>query len=145
MEGEIGVDPSTDFITGDLYEALLARLPAVTVAIPQIETAVGTQGVEAPPLSVQGQAPASGLFSFDKYSSLPLLIDAVRQDVDASGGNDTNRLLFVVPEAHVIKVHAGDGVAQGIEPLSIWPRDSPATRPTSTTTTTEPGRPPPFP
>lgn len=115
VEREIGVTPGTDFITGDLYAALLARLPAVTAAIPQVETAVGTQGVEEPPLAVQGEAPASGLFSFDKYSSLPLLIDAVRQDVDASGGNDADRLLFVVPEAHVIKVHAAGGVAQGIE------------------------------
>ena len=115
VEREIGVVPDTDFITGDLYTTLLARLPAAAAAVPGIETTLGNQGVEPPPLAVQGNAPASGLFSFDKYSSLPLLSDAVRADVGVSGGNDSNRRLFVVPQAHVIKVHTAGGVANAVE------------------------------
>ena len=31
------------------------------------------------PLSVQAAQPASGLFSFDKYSSAPILTEAIRE------------------------------------------------------------------
>jgi hypothetical protein len=37
----------------------------------------------APPIAVQG-SPGSGLFSFDKYSSLPLLLDSVREDSESA-------------------------------------------------------------
>ena len=57
----------------------------------------------------------SGLFSFDKYSSLPLLIDAVREDVRGSGGSDANRRLFLVPLAHVIKLHTANGIVHTVE------------------------------
>jgi hypothetical protein len=36
--------------------------------------------VESAPLAVQSTAPTGILFSFDKYSSANLLIDAVRED-----------------------------------------------------------------
>ena len=67
------------------------------------------------PLAVQGNAPASGLFSFDKYSSLPVLVDAVRRDVAASGGSDAARRLFVVPRAHVVALHTADGAVGTVE------------------------------
>jgi hypothetical protein len=57
----------------------------------------------------------SGLFSFDKYSSLPLLIDAIRQDVQTSNGSDANRRLFLVPLAHVTKLHAANGQVHTVE------------------------------
>jgi len=58
--------------------------------------------VTAPPAAaVQGQAPASGLFSFDKYSSATLLADAARE---SSGRPDNQRGLFVVPNAHVTRL-----------------------------------------
>ena len=50
-----------------------------------IETTIGNNGVEAAPLAVQGSAPESGLFSFDKYSSLPLLVEAIRDAVALLG------------------------------------------------------------
>ena len=64
---------------------------------------------------MQGSAPASGLFSFDKFSSTPLLIEAIRDDVGASGVNDANRRLFLVPTAHVIKLHTANGKVHTIE------------------------------
>lgn len=111
VESETGVVPGTDFIFGPLYDNLRNRLVAAAGSTPNIETAIGDHGVQSPPLAVQGESPDSGLFSFDKYSSVPLLIHAVREDVAASSGNDANRRLFVVPLAHVVKLHTvGDGV-----------------------------------
>jgi hypothetical protein len=115
VESETGVLPATDFIFGELLDALQPRLVAGTQTVPHIELAVGDQGVEPAPLAVQGSAPASGLFSFDKFSSLPLLLDAIRDDVASSGVNDTKRRLFLVPVAHVIKLHTSGGTVQRIE------------------------------
>src|SRR5690606_1477465 len=67
------------------------------------------------PLAVQGNAPVSGLFSFDKFSSVPLLVDAVRDDIRTAGGNDEARRLFLVPRAHVVKLHAAGGFVHTIE------------------------------
>jgi choline dehydrogenase-like flavoprotein len=115
VESEIGVKPSTDFISGDLYQALDARFVAAGAATGNVETGIGRSGVDEAPLAVQGESPVSGLFSFDKYSSMPLLIDAIREDVASSGLQDANRRLFLVPLAHVIKAHASDGVVHTLE------------------------------
>lgn len=112
IEEEIGVQPATDFITGPLYDALFDICSAATSNIANIETDFGSEGVEVAPLAVQGAAPAPGLFSFDKYSAMPGLISAIRQDAENSGGNDASRRLFLVPRAHVVKLHTvGNRVA----------------------------------
>lgn len=115
VESETGVVPATDFISGDLYLALYDKVVAAAAATPHIESSIGDNGVEVPPLAVQGSPPVSGLFSFDKYSSVPLLIDAIREDVGSSGLNDASRRLFLVPQAHVVKLHAADGVVHAVE------------------------------
>lgn len=115
VESEIGVVPATDFISGELLDALFDRCVIAAAATPGIEIGLGDGGVEQAPLAVQGSSPVSGLFSFDKYSSLPLLIDTIRQDVAASGLDDARRRLFLVPQAHVLKIHAAGGVAGAIE------------------------------
>lgn len=106
VESEIGVTPSTDFITGSLYTALKGRLTAVGSAVTNIDS------VEEAPLAVQGAAPASGLFSFDKYSSAPILVDAIRE---AAGNPDSTRRLFLVPRVHVIRLNAIGGFVNSIE------------------------------
>jgi hypothetical protein len=68
--------------------------------------------VEEPPLAVQGQAPASRLFSFDKYRSATLLADAARE---SAGQPDNQRGLFVVPNAHVPRLFAAGGVVTGLQ------------------------------
>lgn len=115
VESETGVVPATDFISGELYMALYDRFVTAAGATPNVETAMGDNGVQVAPLAVQGSPPVSGLFSFDKYSSLPLLIDAIREDVGASGLVDANRRLFFVPQAHVIKAHSAQGVVHTLE------------------------------
>ncbi|HEX5881762.1 MAG TPA: GMC oxidoreductase, partial [Actinomycetota bacterium] len=109
VESETGVVPATDFIFGELQDALFPAVVTGAAAVP------GLSVVQPAPLAVQGSPPVSGLFGFDKYSSLPLLIDAVRRDIRGSGGSDAARRLFVVPRAHVTRLHTASGVVQAIE------------------------------
>jgi len=104
-EKETGVDPTTDFISGALYDALKKAMDTAATRVPTVD------GVEVAPLAVQASAPA-GLFPFDKYSSAPILTDAVRQ---AAGDPDSTKRLFLVPRAHVVKLHNTNGVIDAIE------------------------------
>jgi GMC oxidoreductase len=109
VEAEVGVTPSADYITGILYQELRRALATVTPQVLNIDLALGDQGVQEAPLAVQGAPPAPGLFSFDKYSSAPLLMDAVREAYEVSGGNDAVRRLFLVPRAHVRELQVSGG------------------------------------
>jgi hypothetical protein len=115
VESETGVVPATDFISGELLDAVWMRTTAVTPAIGNLDATLPGGPVQPAPLAVQGAAPVSGLFSFDKYSSLPLLIEAIRDDVVQSGGSDAARRLFLVPRAHVVRIHTTGGVSHTIE------------------------------
>jgi len=108
MEQQTGVSDDTEFIQGPLFSLLKQRVAAVIGAnsVPNLDS------VEDPPLAVQGQSPASGLFGFDKYSSITLLIDAAR---DASNQPDAQRRLFVVPNAHVTGLMTSGGVVAEIQ------------------------------
>jgi GMC oxidoreductase len=98
LEQQTGVADDTQFIQGPLFALLKQRSAAAIAAnsVPNLDS------VEIAPLAVQGQSPASGLFAFDKYSSITLLIDAVR---DAASQPDSQRRLFVVPNCHVTKLN----------------------------------------
>lgn len=106
VEKETGVFDKTDYISGPLFVALKTKFDAVAGGV------VSVDAIEEAPLAVQGAAPASGLFSFDKWSSMPILTDAVRE---ASGRPDWQRRLFLVPKAHVTKLHTSNGVVTTIE------------------------------
>jgi choline dehydrogenase-like flavoprotein len=97
VEIEMGVRPTTDYISGSLFDRLNARFASVIGA---------GQAVEEAPLAVQGAAPASGLFPFDKYSSAYLLFDAVREDIGRRWRNniDAWRHLMVLPRAQVVRL-----------------------------------------
>ena len=106
LEQQTGVSVATDFIQGPLFNLLKQRVANAIGTVPNIDTA------EDPPLAVQGQSPGSGLFSFDKYSSTTLLIEAAR---DASSQPDNQRRLFIVPNAHVTRIHTAAGAASSID------------------------------
>jgi choline dehydrogenase-like flavoprotein len=108
LEQQTGVTDRTEFIQGALYNVLTQRVATViqSASVPHLDTA------EEPPLAVQGQSPASGLFGFDKYSSVTLLIEAARE---ASGQPDTNRRLFIVSNAHVTRVSAANGTIVSVD------------------------------
>jgi choline dehydrogenase-like flavoprotein len=100
-EEEIGVTPSTDYIVhASLYSALKTALDAAKPTVPTI-TEVG----EAP-LAVQGAAPASGIFPFDKFSSAPFLLDAIRHDAaNNTAQGDLSRRIFLLPNARVLRLN----------------------------------------
>jgi choline dehydrogenase-like flavoprotein len=115
VESETGVVPGADFIFGCLHDDLLPRVVDAAAATPGLEAGVGRYGVEIAPLAVQAASPVSGLFSFDKFSSVPLLLSAVRADRTRAGSRDAERNLFVVPRAHVVALHAANGVVDAVE------------------------------
>jgi choline dehydrogenase-like flavoprotein len=108
LEEQTGVDVKTDFIQGPLFDLLKQRVSGLIQNgnLPNVDTA------EDPPLAVQGEAPASGLFSFDKYSSVTVLIEAAR---DAAAQADDQRRLFVVPNAHVTRLNTANGAVSSID------------------------------
>ena len=111
VEDDTGVTQTADFITGHLYNALLAAVQTAAPLTPNIDAA----SVGPAPLAVQGSPPASGLFSFDKFSACPLLVDAIREDAEHSGGNDAARRLFLVPAAHVTHLEVDQGRVTAIQ------------------------------
>src|SRR5207244_11130024 len=100
VERETGVFDKTDYISGKLFEALRDKFNAVKASVPTVDK------IEDAPLAVQAAAPASGLFSFDKWSSAPLLVDAIRE---AASNPDWQRRLFCVPRAHVTRLQVVNG------------------------------------
>jgi hypothetical protein len=116
VEWEIGASETTDFIRGPMFELLLTKSGQVFGQV-QLDGGNQTkleQPIEAP-LAVQAAPPLSGLFSFDKYSSLPMLLEAVRQDSAQSGGDDAKRRLFLLPNANVLRVRTQNGLATGVD------------------------------
>jgi choline dehydrogenase-like flavoprotein len=105
-EQETGVADTTDYIAGPLKDALKSAFTSAMASVPTVDA------IEEAPLAVQGAAPASGLFSFDKYSSAPILVDAIRE---AAGSPDWRRRLFYVPHAHVVNLQTIGNVVTGIE------------------------------
>lgn len=117
---EIGADydidrngKEKDFIYGTLYESLLKRSRAV-VPFSLASDKYSIDRVLQPPIAVKVEAELSGMFSPDKYSSLPGLIEAVREDIGLAQGNDFNRRLFVVPNVKVLNFVTQDAVVGGV-------------------------------
>ncbi|MFE9324192.1 family 16 glycoside hydrolase [Nocardia sp. NPDC052278] len=122
VEFEIGVKPADDFIFDPLLgphepdghlglnKALELRIKDALDEFRRNGTFLGevpatdAPGIylsnpEPPPIAVRTQSFTSGLFSPDKYSSLPLLTYARRDD-----RNKSNDRIFIVPNAHVSKL-----------------------------------------
>src|SRR5262249_28749287 len=117
VEQEMGAWPTTDYISGPLYDQLNARFVAVIGACRLLQGA-GQPTNEDPlaaPLAVQGPAPQSGLFPFDKYSSAYLLFDAIREDIGRRWRDniDAWRRLMLLPRAQVVGLtRAGNRVTE---------------------------------
>ena len=103
-EREIGVFPVQDFIRGPLYESLKTRARQVL----NNNQVASLKAVLEPPIAVQGEGPGSGLFGFDKFSSLPLLLDSVGEDIEVNNGLDSHRKLFIVPHAEVLRLETAN-------------------------------------
>jgi choline dehydrogenase-like flavoprotein len=116
---QIGTSRTNDFIFGPMHEAMRKQLKqgidanAVSDAIPlpQLpshleDVPVGQEDLfklEAP-LAVQAQALRAGFFPFNKFSSVPLLIEAARLAQSEAAGDDFKKRLMIVPGCHVIRL-----------------------------------------
>lgn len=111
VERQTGVAEVTDFIRGPLTEELRKRIDA---AVPAVATLSKSQSA---PVAVQGSppAPSSGLFSFDKFSSVPLLMDAIREDIGRAGLDSSQRDFFLVPNVHVVRLETENGRVRQIK------------------------------
>jgi choline dehydrogenase-like flavoprotein len=107
---EIGTATTTDFISKTaLFNALLN---GINTAIPLDGI---TEGGEAP-LAVQGAAPRSGLFAFDKFSSAPFIMDAIRNDVAVNTRyGDLSRRIFLVPRTQVHRLNVTGNTVTSID------------------------------
>jgi choline dehydrogenase-like flavoprotein len=108
VEQEMGVWPTTDYISGTLYDKLRAQFESV-IGAGNVIRGAGQPVLEdafAAPLAVQGAAPESGLFPFDKYSSAYLLFDTIREDINRRWRNNINawRRLMLLPRAQVVRL-----------------------------------------
>ena len=112
IEREIGTEPTADFINGELFKKLKDR--AKDVLQQKKDRIPSLKEVLNPPIAVMGQSPGSGLFSMDKFSSLPLLLDAIRRDNEKSDNSNQNRRLFLVPNVEVLKLETVNGVVTQI-------------------------------
>jgi choline dehydrogenase-like flavoprotein len=107
---EIGSGTTTDFIAKTamftaLHDGIKAALPLSGI----------TEVTEAP-LAVQAAAPRSGLFAFDKFSSAPFIMDALRQDVSANTTyGDLSRRIFLVPRVQVHRLNVTGNAVTSID------------------------------
>ncbi|HKW95588.1 MAG TPA: family 16 glycoside hydrolase [Methylomirabilota bacterium] len=110
---EIGTATTTDFISQSaLFNALLNGIKMVI-------SLDGITEVGEAPLAVQGAAPRSGLFAFDKFSSAPFLMDAIRSDVAVNTGyGDLSRRIFLVPRTQVHRLNVTGNTVTSID-LSV--------------------------
>jgi hypothetical protein len=101
IEEEIGVKPTADYISGSFHKRMLGRF---VEARTQVKSPVfKIDEIKDAPLAVQGSPPGPGLFSFDKFSSCPFLIDALRDDVAQNTTyGDVSRRIFLVPRVQVL-------------------------------------------
>jgi len=128
---QIGVDVTNDFIHGPLHEAMRQQL-ADGIAAGNIESAIplselpttlkippGTSPaveellkLEAP-LAVQSRSPRPGFFPINKFSTVPLIVKAVRAAYSESKGDDVKRRLMLVPRCHVKRLgHQGGRITE---------------------------------
>jgi len=109
----VGAATTTDFITQSaLYNALFN---GITGAIPLD----GINDVKEAPLAVQGAAPRSGLFAFDKFSSAPFMMDALRSDAATNTAyGDQSRRIFVVPRVQVHRLNVTGSTVTSLD-LSV--------------------------
>jgi hypothetical protein len=117
VEKEIGVQDKADYLAGNLNTQLNASLKSATSGPGTLTPGVTVDVVDDAPLAVQAGSPGPGLFSFDKYSSVPSLYEAVRDDINRRWtlNDNSRRRLFLVPRAHVVRLQLTSGSVSGVD------------------------------
>lgn len=117
VELEIGVQDKADYLSGPLNAAINAKLQGLATGSNSVIPNVTIEVVEEAPIAVQAGSPAPGLFSFDKFSSGPLLLESIRDDIAKrwSLNDNSRRRFFLVPRCHVIRLQSNGGKVTGID------------------------------
>lgn len=117
VEREIGVQDKADYLSGPLNTAVNAQLGAVAAGTNVILPDVSLDLVEEAPIAVQANSPGPGLFSFDKFSSGPMLLESIRDDIAKRWtlNDNSRRRFFLVPRCHVIRLQTSGGRVSGID------------------------------
>lgn len=117
VEAEIGVADKADYMSGPLNAKVQSSLQTATAGAGPVSPGLTVDTVEEAPLAVQASAPGPGLFAFDKYSSAPILLESVRDDIARQWtlNDDSRRRLFLVPHTHVIRLQQSAGAIVGVE------------------------------
>ena len=126
---QIGVTQTNDFIKNEMHDALRQQLfdgiqnGNIPGAVPFSDLELHLDGIPAAkrnlnkleaPLAVETQS-RSGFFCNNKFSSVPLLIKAVRSAYNESKGDDFKKRLMVVPYCHVTKLVFDGTKVTGVE------------------------------
>lgn len=132
---QIGVTQTNDFVFGNLHEALRQRLfdgvnankvhGAIPLSSPDLplhldDIPASKQEISKleAPLAVQGRAPRSGFFPLNKFSSVPLIVQAARAAVAESANDDVKKRFMVVPNCHVIRLET-EPTATGVRVTNV--------------------------
>ena len=122
---QIGTSATNDFIFGPMHEAMRTQLKgaidgnSVTDAIPLAQLPLHLPGVPTAqknlfkleaPLAVEARSPRAGFFPFNKFSSVPIMIETARLAQNESAADDVKKRLMIVPGCHVTKL-VTDGAA----------------------------------
>ena len=97
---QIGTDAPNEFIFGPLHDTLRDRLFAGIGNVTHRFGINTAQDLEAP-LAVVSASVRAGTFPINKFSSMPLLMDAARKSWVESGGDDRKKRLMIVPNCAV--------------------------------------------
>ncbi|MCK5828765.1 MAG: DUF1080 domain-containing protein [Methylococcales bacterium] len=116
---QIGVDVTNDFIHGPLHEAMrqrladgisagnidsaipLSELPTTLKIPPRMSSAEKELLKLEAPLAVQSKLSRPGFYPINKFSTVPLIVKAVRAAFNESKGDDVKKRLMLVPKCHV--------------------------------------------
>jgi len=117
VEAEIGVQDKADYLSGPLNAAINAKLHTVAAGATQLVPDATLDLVEEAPIAVQASSPGPGLFSFDKFSSGPMLLESIRDDIAKRWtlNDNSRRRFFLVPRCHVVRLRNNGGVVTGID------------------------------
>ncbi|MGI9100551.1 MAG: family 16 glycoside hydrolase [Solirubrobacteraceae bacterium] len=132
---QIGVTQTNDFVFGKLHEALRQRV-FDGIQAGSVEGAIALNSPDLPlhldgipaaqrqiakleaPLAVQGRAPRSGFFPLNKFSSVPLIMQAARTAATESAGDDVKKRFMIAPNCHVIRLET-EPTATGIRVVNV--------------------------
>ncbi len=142
---QIGVTETNDFIFGDLHNTLRKRLfDGITAG--RISDAVPLNSPDLPlhlddipaaeqqiakleaPLAVQGRAPRAGFFPMNKFSSVPLIMQAARTAAGESAGDDVKKRFMIVPNCHVLRL-VTEPTATGVRVVTVLTSSGPVSVP----------------